>query len=170
MADIIDPRHEALVEHLFQRVCIVLNMPGFELKPLRRRMRGRGAFRSFKYGYTRLDEKSVTIDLYTPKTMTTRKIDAILRVICHELAHHQSPPKLVIMQKRSRSLFRVSFRRMMLAHHPEFWQQVKKNVEWISKDEILGEHFKEHQTYHESTSLRAFKSNEKKLFRSEMDT
>jgi hypothetical protein len=139
--DIIDPRHEALVEHLFQRVCIVLEMPGFELKPLRRRMRGKGKFRSFRYGYTRLNEKSITIDLYTPRTMQTRKMDAILRVICHELAHHQSPPKIVLMRKRSRSLFRVSLRPMMLAHHPEFWQRVKKNVELISKDEIIAEHF-----------------------------
>lgn len=165
--DILDPRHEALVEHLFQRVCVVLNTPGFELKPLRRRMRGKGKFRSFKYGYTRLDEKSITIDLYTPKTMQVRKMDAILRVICHELAHHQAPPKIGIVQKRSRSLFRVSFRRIVFAHHPEFWQQVKKNVELISQDEVLGEHFKEHGAHHPSISIHAFRSNEKKRFRSE---
>lgn len=166
--DILDPRHEALVEHLFQRTCQILNMPGFELKPLRRRMRGKGKFRSFKYGYTRLDEKSVTIDLYTPKTMTTRRIDSILRVICHELAHHQAPPKIGIIQKRSRrSLFRVSFRRIVFAHHPEFWQQVKKNVELISKDEVIAEYFKDQKAYHESTSLRAFRINENKLFRQE---
>lgn len=141
MPDLIDPRHEALVEHLFQRVCLVLEMPGFELKPLRRRMRGKGKFRSFRYGYTRLNEKSVTIDLYTPRTMQTRKMDAILRVVCHELAHHQSPPRIVLMQKRTRSLFRITIRRMILAHHPEFWQRVKKNVELISQDEVLKEYF-----------------------------
>lgn len=166
--DILDPRHEALVEHLFQRTCQILNMPGFELKPLRRRMRGKGRFRSFKYGYTRLDEKSVTIDLYTPKTMQARRIDSILRVVCHELAHHQAPPKVGFIQKRSRrSLFRVSIRRIVFAHHPEFWQQVKKNVELISKDEVIAEHFKERDEYNESISLRAFKRNEVQSFRNE---
>lgn len=164
--DIINPQHEALVEHLFRRVCFVLEMPGFELKPLRRRMRGKGKFRSFKYGYTRLDEKSITIDLYTPRTMQVRKMDAILRVICHELAHHQAPPKVVILS-RSRSLFRVRFRRMILAHHPEFWQRVKQNVELISQDEVLGEHFKERGIHHPATSVRAFRSGEKKFFRFE---
>lgn len=141
--DIIDPRHEALVEHLFRRVCVVLDMPDFELKPLRRRARGTGKFHSFRYGYTRLNEKSVTIDLYTPKTMTTRRMDAILRVICHELAHHQAPPKIMLVQKRSRrSLFRVTLRRMIFAHHPDFWKRVKANVEIISQDEVLGVYFR----------------------------
>jgi hypothetical protein len=93
MADILDPKHEALVEHLFQRCLLVLGMPGFELRPLRRRKRGTGKFNSITYGYTKPGEKWVVIDLYTPKTMKVRKTDAILRVIAHELAHHQKPPK-----------------------------------------------------------------------------
>jgi predicted SprT family Zn-dependent metalloprotease len=157
MSDILDPRHEALVEHLFRRVCLLLGLPDFELKPMRRRLRGKGAFRSFKYGYTRLNEKSVTIDLYTPKTMTTRRMDSILRVICHELAHHQAPPRTVIFRRRL----------CRLAHHPEFWQQVKSNVELISKDEVIAEYFKEQKLYHDSMSVRAFRINENKLFRLE---
>lgn len=131
MSDIVDPRHEALVSHLFVRTCDVLGMRGFELKPLRRRSRGVGKFRSFAYGYTRLSERCVTIDLYTPRTMKPRKIDAILRVICHELAHHQEPPRI--------AFFRGRFVRM--AHHPRFWRKYQCNVGILAKDEILGKHF-----------------------------
>ncbi|MFA5130367.1 MAG: hypothetical protein WC477_05660 [Patescibacteria group bacterium] len=129
--DILDPRHEALVAHLFDRTCCVLGMQGFEMKPLRRRLRGQGKFRSFAYGYTRLSERSITIDLYTPRTMKPRKLDAILRVICHELAHHQSPPRVML----------IRWKRVVVAHHPHFWRQVKKNVSTISKDELLRVYF-----------------------------
>lgn len=133
MSDILDPRHEALVEYLFRRACSVLNMPGFELKPLRRRVRGKGKLRSFALGYTKLGEKSITVDLYTPRTMKTRKLDAILRVICHELAHHQQPPRL----------YRSWFRFVRKIHHPHFWKQCKENVETLAKDEVLKEYFKD---------------------------
>ncbi|HWQ99752.1 MAG TPA: hypothetical protein VN397_02790 [Candidatus Methylomirabilis sp.] len=131
MPDIIDPRHEQLVEHLFRRACHVLAMPGFELRPLRRRVRGVGKLHSYKLGYTKLGEKRVTVDLYTPRTMKPRKLDAILRVICHELAHHQSPPRL----------YRHGFRIVRMAHHPPFWKQTKKNVTALAQDEMLGQYF-----------------------------
>ncbi|MBI4139215.1 hypothetical protein HY479_03640 [Candidatus Uhrbacteria bacterium] len=128
MSDIIDPRHEAYVEHLFRRACSVLGMPGFELRPLRRRVRGRGKLRSLALGYTKLNEKRITVDLYTPRTMKPRKLDAILRVVAHELAHHQEPPRL----------YRSWFKILRRAHHPHFWKQYKKNVEALQKDEVLG--------------------------------
>lgn len=131
MVDIIDPRHEAYVEQLFRRACLVLEMPGFELRPLRRRARGRGKLRSLALGYTKLSEKVITVDLYTPRTMKPRKLDAILRVICHELAHHQEPPRV----------YRVWFKLIQRAHHPRFWKQYKKNIETLQKDEILGKVF-----------------------------
>ncbi len=131
MSDILDPRHEALVEHLFRRTCIILEMPGFELRALRRRARGYGKFRSLTLGYTKLDKRLVTIDFYTPRTMKPRKVDAIIRVICHELAHHQKPPRL----------YRNGFRLVRMAHHPPFWTQYKKNVERCKCDELLGIYF-----------------------------
>lgn len=131
MTDIIDPRHEALVEHLFQRALQVLEMPGFELRPMRRRTRGEGRLRSVVYGYTRLDRKLITIDLYTPRTMKARKIDAILRVIAHELAHHQKPPRV----------YRQWFRLVRMIHHPPFWTQYRRNVASMQKDGILGTYF-----------------------------
>lgn len=131
MGDILDPKHEALMEHLFHRICIILHMPGFEIKPLRRRVRGKGKLRSYALGYTRLDSKIITIDFYTPRTSIPRKIDAILRVIAHELAHHQEPPKI----------FQSWFRRVRKIHHPAFWKQVKKNVTLLQQDEVCGVYF-----------------------------
>lgn len=130
--DILDPRHEALVEHLFQRACGVLGMDGFELRPLRRRVRGFGKLRSYRLGYTKLGEKRITVDLYTPRTVQPRKLDAILRVVAHELAHHQSPPRV----------YRRGFRLFRRSHHPPFWTQYKKNVEKLAADELLGIYFK----------------------------
>lgn len=141
MSDMIDPRHEALVEHLFRRACAVLEMPGFELRPLRRRVRGKGKLRSYALGYTKIGEKTVTIDLYTPRTMKTRKIDAILRVVCHELAHHQAPPRI----------YRTWFRFTRKIHHPHFWAQFKKNVAMLEKDEHLGPYFSGTPTVASST-------------------
>ncbi len=128
MPDLIDPRHEAHVEYLFRRSCLVLGMEGFELKPLRRRVRGRGKLRSFALGYTKIGSKTITVDLYTPRTMKPRKLDAILRVICHEIAHHQAPPRIV----------RSWFHHARIIHHPLFWRQYKQNVEALRKDTILG--------------------------------
>lgn len=132
MKDIIDPRHEALIEHLFQRACAVLEFPGFVLEPLRRKKRGTGKFTSYRLGYTRLDQQKMTVDLYTPRTMKPRKIDAILRVIAHELAHHASPPQ------RIRVFMNFSWQH----HHPDFWKTYKKFVTRLEKDEILKQYFK----------------------------
>lgn len=142
MSDILDPRHEALVEHLFQRVLLVLEMPGFELRPMRRRTRGEGRLRSVVYGYTHLNKKLITIDLYTPRTMKQRKLDAILRVMAHELAHHQKPPR-IYRQLVPRS-FSVGgwFRLVRMIHHPPFWTQYKRNVTKMQNDEILKQYFK----------------------------
>lgn len=130
--DLLDPRHEAQVEYLFQRVCVLLGMKGFTLRPLRRRVRGTGKFHSLTYGHTRVGTPIITVDLYTPRTMKTRKLDAILRVIAHELTHHQVPPRL----------YRRGFHFVQRAHHPRFWSRYKKNVAMLAKDEVLGGYFK----------------------------
>jgi hypothetical protein len=131
MGDILDPKHEALVSHLFGRICGVLNMRGYDLRPLRRRRRGVGKFRSITYGYTKIGGTLVTIDLYTPRTMQPRKMDAIIRVICHELAHHQSPPAIV----------RIGWKRVRMIHHPKFWDQYRANVSKCCEDELLKVYF-----------------------------
>lgn len=131
MGDIVDPQHEAQLQKLFQRACQILGAPNFVLRPLRRRVRGRGKLRSYALGYTRLGQNSITVDFYTPRTMKPRKIDAILRVVCHELAHHQAPPRLV----------RGWFRTVRQIHHPAFWKRYKANVRLLMDDEALGKFF-----------------------------
>ncbi|MFZ2804626.1 MAG: hypothetical protein WA001_05410 [Patescibacteria group bacterium] len=131
MADIVDPQHEMHVEQLFRRTCSVLGMDGYALRPLRRRVRGRGKLRSLALGYTKIGSKVITVDLYTPRTMKPRKTDAILRVICHELAHHQAPPRII----------RRWFRQVRMIHHPQFWAQYKQNVAQIGKDDVLRAYF-----------------------------
>ena len=132
MSDIINPQHEELIAHIFQRCLIVLKMPGFQFKALRRKKRGRGKFNKTVYGYTKLGQKMITIDLYTPRTAKPRKIDAIIRVIAHELAHHQQPPRY----------FLKGFKLVKIIHHPYFWQQYKKNILLFQKDVILRQYFK----------------------------
>lgn len=132
MTDLVDPRHEQQVEHLFHRAEVVLGFSGFTLKPLRRKSRGVGKFHYLRLGYTKPGVKEMTVDLYTPRTMKPRKIDAILRVIAHEFAHHQEPPKVW------RRLFK---RPILVAHHPRFWKQVKKNVLRLQEDSVLGQYF-----------------------------
>lgn len=131
MADIVDPRHEALVEHLFRRAEALLGFSGFELKPLRRRSRGTGRFHYLRLGYTTPGEKRMTVDLYTPRTMKPRRTDAILRVIAHEFAHHQEPPRRV----------RRWFRLVRMVHHPRFWKRYRANVALMVRDEVLGRYF-----------------------------
>lgn len=133
MSDIVHTDHEILIDQLFRRSCEVLGMPHFEWRPLRRRVRGRGRSRSIALGYTKIGTNLITLDLYTPRTMVPRKIDAILRVVCHELAHHQAPPKIY------RSWFRVVRR----IHHPEFWMQCKQNIISLQQDDILKVYFTE---------------------------
>lgn len=128
MPDILDPKHEQLVEHLFRRAEAMLGFHGFTLKPLRRKSRGVGKFHYLRLGYTKPGIREMTVDLYTPRTMKPRKIDAILRVIAHEFAHHQEPPKVW------RRLFRKP---ILVAHHPGFWKQYKKNVAGFQNDEML---------------------------------
>ncbi len=132
MSDILDPRHEQLVEHLFRRAESVLGFSGFTLKPLRRKSRGVGKFHYLRLGYTKPGIKEMTVDLYTPRTMKPRKVDAILRVIAHEFAHHQTPPKIW------RRLFK---RPILVAHHPGFWKQYKKNVARLEQDDALRPYF-----------------------------
>lgn len=131
MPDLLDPRHEALIEHLFRRAEGLFGFSGFELKPLRRRSRGKGKFHYLRLGYTKPGEKSMTVDLYTPRTMKPRKTDAILRVIAHEFAHHQEPPRRV----------RQWFRLVWMVHHPRFWKRYKANVALMLRDELLGPYF-----------------------------
>jgi len=123
-------QHEQLVTHLFTRACIILKCPDLSFRP----MQDRGARNSknLVLGHTNLKKKTITIDIYTPRHRKPKSYNSILRVIAHEIAHHQKPP------------FRQRYKGHLIArqHYPAYYKQVTKNVEKFKKDEMLGEYFK----------------------------
>lgn len=98
-------------------------------------MQGRnGGVKSAKnlvLGHTNLKNKTITVDIYTPKHRKPKSYNSILRVIAHEIAHHQ---KLPYRQRYKGHL-------IIRKHYPAFYKQVNKNIEKFKKDGVLGEHF-----------------------------
>ena len=129
----IDPKHEQIVSHLFTRACIILRYPDLKFKPMQGRDGGVGQVKRLILGHTNLKNKTVTIDIYTPKFRKPKSINSILRVLAHEIAHHQ---KLPYRQKYKGHLINRQ-------HYPIFYEQVTKNIEKFKKDEVLGEYFKQ---------------------------
>lgn len=123
--------HEEICENIFRRACEALKMEGFRYKAKVVRA-GDGYVRSYKLGYTNLRSKLVVIDIYTQKKKEPKKYSSILSVIAHELAHHQKKPY--------RQFY--NFRWINRIHYPEFYEQVKKNIEKFKNDSQL-RHFYE---------------------------
>ena len=73
----------------------------------------------------------VTLDIYTARKRTPKKISAILSVLAHEIAHHQKPPYR--QWHRGRWIIRQ--------HYPDFYRQVNKNIYIMKKDALLGRYF-----------------------------
>jgi len=96
---------------------------------------GRGVLnlkRSYRLAHTSLKNKTITVDIYTPRFRKPKSIRSILNILAHEIAHHQKLP------------FRQRFRGRIITrqHYPAFYEQVNKNIEKIKRDEILKEYFK----------------------------
>lgn len=87
--------------------------------------------RSYVIGRTSLKTGLITIDIFTPKKREPKKMASILRVLCHEVAHHQKKPY--------RELFRG--RLIVRQHFPKFYEQVNKNIETLKKDKDLFSYF-----------------------------
>lgn len=102
--------------------CIKILIPDNE-KIRFRPMRRKGNVVNMKHGYvlgrTNLRTGLITIDVLTPKERKPKKISSILRTLCHEIAHHQKMP------------FHQRYKRKWIIrqHYPEFYDQVKKNIE-----------------------------------------
>ena len=88
--------------------------------------------KNFTLGHTNLKNKTVTIDIYTPRFRKPKSYNSILRVMAHEIAHHQ---KLPYRQRYKGHLINRQ-------HYPAFYKQVTKNIEKFKKDEVLGEYFR----------------------------
>ncbi len=124
--------HEQKIQKIFARVSEIFNLKDFKFKFMRRQVdeNGRGVVdikKSYTLAHTNLKNKTITIDIYTPKFRKPKSIKSILNILAHEIAHHQKPP---FRQKwRGKTIIR--------RHYPEFYKQVKKNIIKMKKDELL---------------------------------
>jgi hypothetical protein len=87
--------------------------------------------KSFTVGYTNLKTKVIALDIYTPKKRQPKSINTILRILAHEIAHHQKRPYLQYYKRKW----------ITRSHYPSFYKQVNKNIAKFKKDRELGEYF-----------------------------
>lgn len=128
--------HEQTIHQIFTRLGEIFNLKNFQFKIMRRQIdeNGRGVVnlkKSYTLAHTNLKNKTITIDIYTPRFRKPKAIKSILNILAHEIAHHQKPP--FGQRWRGRSISR--------RHYPAFYRQVKRNIEKIKKDKIIGELF-----------------------------
>lgn len=116
---------------LFCRTCQVLNLSGFSLGIMKRRLPVKDTKKPFRVAYINLKSKKVVIDIYTPKKRLPKKPSVILRNLAHELAHCQKPPY--------RQLYRGKI--INRIHYPAFYRRVNKNIKLFKKDKILRQFF-----------------------------
>ena len=127
---------EKNVEIIFSRLCQLFKLSGWKLKFMQRHLdeQGRGILnlkKTFKLAHVNLKNKTISLDIYTPRHRKPKAINSILRILAHEIAHSQKPP------------FRQHFhgRTIIRQHYPEFYQQVNKNIEKIKKDRNMAKYF-----------------------------
>ena len=122
--------HQNRVEDIFNQACKCLKVTGFTFRVMNRQAPINTA-RNFKVAYTNLKTKLVAIDIFTPKKRQPKSINSILRIIAHEIAHHQKKP------------FRQLYRGHIItrSHYPGFYKQVNKNIAKYKKDHELGLYF-----------------------------
>ena len=101
-------------------------------RPMNRKNNRVNTKRGFVIGRTNLKTGLITIDIWTPKFRKPKKIASILRILAHEIAHHQKPPY------RQRYRGRIITRQ----HFPIFYRQVNRNILKLKKDQILEKFFK----------------------------
>ena len=128
--------HEQQIALIFARLPGLFNLSGFSFKIMRRQIdeQGRGVLnlkKSYCLAHTSLKNKTISIDIYTPRFRKPKSIKSILNILAHEIAHHQKPP--VRQRWRGRIITRQ--------HYPLFYQQVSRNIERIKKDEVLGKYY-----------------------------
>jgi hypothetical protein len=128
--------HEQIIQIIFTRVGEIFNLQNFTFKIMRRQINeeGRGVMnlkKSFVLAHTSLKNKTITIDIYTPRFRKPKSIKSILNILAHEIAHHQKRP------------FHQRFRGRIITrqHFPIFYNQVNKNIKKMKKDKVLGQYF-----------------------------
>lgn len=88
--------------------------------------------KDYTLGYTDLEKREITLDIFTPRRRAPKSANGLLRVIAHEIAHIQKPP------------YRQRYKGRMITrmHYPQFYKQVTKNVDKFKKDKWLTEYFR----------------------------
>jgi hypothetical protein len=117
-------------ENIFNLACNCLKVTGFSFRVIKRKAPINSA-RSYSIAYTNLQTKIVAVDIFTPKRRQPRSINSFLRLIAHEVAHHQ--------QKPYKQLFREKL--ITRSHYPAFYQQVNNNIDKFKKDPVLRQYF-----------------------------
>ena len=118
------------VQNICNNAFKILGQTMLKFRPMRRKVRVNPK-RGFVIGRTNLKTKLITIDIFTPLKRKPKKISSILRTLCHEIAHHQKPP--------FRQFYRFKF--INRQHYPEFYKQVKNNIEALKKDSNFKKYF-----------------------------
>lgn len=117
-------------EYIFNLACNCLKVTGFRFRIMNRKAPINSA-RSYSIAYTNLKTKIVAVDILTPKKRQPRSVNSFLRLIAHEIAHHQ--------QKPYRQLYKGKL--IIRSHYPAFYQQVNQNIDKFKKDLSLKQYF-----------------------------
>ncbi|MEA3449989.1 MAG: hypothetical protein U9Q85_03400 [Patescibacteria group bacterium] len=118
------------IKRVIERAFLILKTNNLKFRPMLRR-KAINPRRGFEIGRTNLRTGLITIDILTPRKREPKKISAILRILCHEVAHHQRPPY--------RQFYK--FKWINRQHYPKFYKQVDKNIKKLKKDKILNKYF-----------------------------
>lgn len=123
--------HIEHVDWLFNHACKVLRVKRMQWRPMANRTAPVNIAKDYSLGYTDIQNRIVTLDIFTPRKRQPKSTNGILRVIAHEIAHIQKPP------------FRERYRGRMITrmHFPQFYKQVNKNIEKFRKDKELKKYF-----------------------------
>ena len=114
-----------------QRAIDILGVKNITFRPMRRVGNRVNTTRGYVLGRTNLRTGLITIDVLTPAKREPKKISSVLKVLCHEIAHHQQPPY--------RQLYRWKW--INRQHYPVFYEQVTKNIIQLKEDKILSKYF-----------------------------
>ena len=124
--------YQEKIEIIFQKACKCLRAKGFSFKPMNRQAPIKNTARNFSVGYTNLKTKLIALDIFTPKKRQPKSINSLLRIIAHEIAHHQKKPYKQFFKGRW----------ITRSHYPGFYKQVNKNIAKLKKDTELSQYFK----------------------------
>jgi len=119
------------VQHICDEALKILGAGKLRFSPMKRKNNRVNTKRGFVIGRTNLKTGSITIDIFTPKKREPKKISAILKTLCHEVAHHQKPPYKQFYK----------FKWINRQHYPEFYEQVTDNIERLKRNNIFKKYF-----------------------------